>query len=163
MIYPKAAVAAFLRGTARRILDPDTIPLGEQDARALLTFASGIEAKRDPDAPDTRGTARRVRVRLFPLGGPDTDPAADTAPDLPADQPGSMLVASLPAMAAAVAALCFHFHGVEGVTGLDKADLDRGIRGLRVTLSRRGGEATWRLPYQVHGSKWMARVDVVTE
>lgn len=89
----------------------------------------------------------RVRVRLYEVDNPE--PLADTDPDLPAAAPGSTLLTTLPAMAEHVAKLAYSFHGVAHgeIKGLEPETLRHKLKSLRPTLSRRKGNATWRLPY----------------
>lgn len=108
--------------------------------------------------PDSRAAMWRMRVRLYPDARPG-DPAADSDPELPVDAPGAGVVAGLPGVAEELAALATAFHK-GAVTGLEEATLRHSLRSLRPTLHRRGGNAAWRVPYQVAGAGWLARVDV---
>lgn len=112
-----------------------------------------------PSGKDSRTTPRRIRVRLFKVGA--DEPAADTDAGLPASDPGTWLVNGLPAMAQALAMCAASYHEGAMIAGLDKAELERRIKGLRPTLSRRGGDAVWRVPYTVDDAPWQARVDVL--
>jgi hypothetical protein len=108
---------------------------------------------------DRRTTPRLIRVRLYQ--GDMPDPMADTDPDLPADAFGTWQVAGLPAMAEALQQVAAGYHGdAVAIMGLDTSTLLHRIKGLRPTLSRRGGNATWRVPYMVQGAAWRARVDL---
>lgn len=110
---------------------------------------------------DGRAVAWRVRVRLF---GPNNlkELAADSDPDLPVESLGATVLQGLPAVAEHVAALAMGFHGVP-CAGLDLGTLQHKIKGLRPTLSRRGGNATWRLNYSTPDGEWIARADLARE
>ena len=115
-------------------------------------------------SPDGRSASWRVRVRLFPAGSTYSrlvDPVADTDPELPRDAlTGSATITGLPAVAEYVADLASHYHGAPCV-GLDGPAMRHKLKGLRPTISRRGGNATWRLHYRSCGREWLACVDVV--
>ena len=146
MPFIPATDAKWLTDLANRI--------ASDDADRLRAIAAG-QTRTDTDA---RTTPRQIRIRLYKVGV--AEPMADSEPHLPPSQPGTWVVAGLPATAFALAQLAAVYHQGATITGLDKATLDRSINGLRPTLSRRGGEATWRVPYDVDGEPWMARIDV---
>lgn len=118
---------------------------------------------------DGRAARWRVRVRLYNAARMD-EPEADSDPDLPADRGGTEIVAGLPGVASHLAVLASTFHK-QACAGLDDATLRHRLKGFRPTLSRRGGEGVWRVPYRIfqagdafHGDSreqdWLARVDV---
>lgn len=138
---------------------------------------------------DGRATKWRCRARLYNMNRPD-EAEADSDPDRPADAMGETVLGGLPAVADWLATLArnFHagatstlarnFHAGADVTGLDGATLRHRLKALRPTISRRKGNAVWRVPYQVHAPRpeydgdrrgpaqvhtqdWMARVDVI--
>jgi hypothetical protein len=103
----------------------------------------------------------RVRVRLY-LPTHMDEPAADSDPDLSPDRPGDTVVAGLPAVALHVQELAEGYHG-GACEGLDEATLHHKLKGLRPTLSRRGGNAVWRLYYRYLTHEMFARVDIAKE
>jgi len=112
-----------------------------------------------PTDPDGRATNWRVRIRLY---GPQsaTEPEADTDPDLPPDKAGTAVVHGLPGVAEFLRDVATPAHAPSHLSGLEPDTLRHRLKSLRPTLSRRGGNATWRVPYQVDFKDWMARVDV---
>lgn len=116
-----------------------------------------------PEAEDNRTVSWRVRVRLYRDGFDAVQ--ADSDPDTPPDQLGDTVLRGLPAVADHLQALALGFHdgaAIDGVTlgGLRIDVLLHRLKALRPTLSRKGGAATWRVPYTVAGAAWTARVDV---
>ena len=111
---------------------------------------------------DGRVASWRVRVRLYRADRAD-EPEADSDPDLPPDKPGATILPGLPAVAEHLATLAQGFHA-GAAAGLDNATLRHRLKGLRPTISRRGGDAVWRVPYRVavagSAQDWLARVDV---
>lgn len=118
---------------------------------------------------DGRAARWRVRVRLYNDARP-SEPEADSDPDLPADAPGATILHGLPAVAEHLAVLAATFHR-QACAGLDDATLRHRLKSLRPTLSRRGGDAVWRVPYKIFQAgdafrgdsreqAWLARVDV---
>lgn len=121
--------------------------------------------------PDGRAKEWRVRIRLYAKTNMD-EPEADTDPDLAPDAPGTLLLAGLPQVANELARTAEAFHGT--VSGLGEQTLLHRLKSLRPTLSRRGGDAVWRVPYQVttregdftgesRVTEWLARVDIQRE
>jgi hypothetical protein len=114
---------------------------------------------------DRRAARWRVRVRLYLEGNPR--PSADTDPELPDDAPGTTVIAGLPGVAEHVADLARDFHGDAELIGLEMPTLRQRLKSLRPTLSRRGGNGVWRIPYMVKGPNRqlsaVARVDVIRE
>lgn len=119
---------------------------------------------------DKRAVRWRVRIRLYDLAYSDTEPMADTEPELHPTDPGTWEAAGLKGVADLVIQLAMNFHHTtEPLKGLEPERIDAKIPGLRPTLSRRGGNAVWRLPYDTqrtwdatgHRSPaWLARVDL---
>lgn len=117
---------------------------------------------------DGRSARWRVRVRLYNAAHM-SEVEADSDPDLPPESAGATVVTGLPGVAEHLAALAHGFHS-QPISGLDAATLRHSLKSLRPTLSRRGGNGTWRVSYRVDRSagivpadsqKWLARVDVV--
>lgn len=119
---------------------------------------------------DSRAAFWRCRFRLYRADGPD-EPEADTDPERGPELPGEQIIRGLPGVASELLALCQAFHGTGSLQGMDRKELHRRLRGLRPTLSRRKGNAVWRVPYDTYesftdGAKkrgWIARVDIVRE
>lgn len=107
---------------------------------------------------DGRTNKWRVRVRLFDSVHPN-DAAADTDPDLGPSESGVEIIAGLPNVAGFVAEIATSYHQTTCV-GLDGPTMRHKLKGLRPTLSRRGGNAVWRLPYRAAEQEWLARVDI---
>lgn len=133
---------------------------------ALLVDAVMAEANAMHTAAskeDGRAAMWRVRIRLYRENDPDTL-QADSDPDLSPDLPGTMVIDGLPKVGQALHRIAFLYHSQEGgdpaLQGLDSESLKQRIKSLRPTLSRRGGSATWRVPYVVRAERWIARVDV---
>lgn len=110
---------------------------------------------------DGRTNNWRVRVRLYAADRPN-DVIADSDPNSRPDAAGNDVVNGLPAVAELVATLAQAWHGAPCV-GLDSATLRHKLKGLRPTLSRRGGNAVWRLDYRTAISSYLARVDIQRE
>jgi hypothetical protein len=131
-------------------------PLAAVEAlrKTLLRMTGGIL--------DNRATYWRVRVRLYAAEHVD-DPVADSDPDAPPDAAGETVLRGLTAVAEHVALLAGSYHGLLCL-GLESATLRHKLKGLRPTLSRRKGNAVWRLSYTTHeatGTRdWLARVDI---
>lgn len=117
---------------------------------------------------DRRAAKWLCRFRLYDMRFPD-EPRADTDPERTADQPGTQIITGLPNVAIELGALAAAFHASPLLKGLHQAELERRLLGLRPTLSRRGGNAVWRVPYDTaeswsetkdHKAGWLARVDI---
>jgi hypothetical protein len=108
---------------------------------------------------DARTAKWRTRIRLYDAREPD-EVMADTDPDLPPGNDGAMVRSGLPAVAEWLAEVATDFHG-ETLGGLDMPTLRHKLKALRPTLSRRGGNAVWRVRYTSSRGEWLARVDVV--
>lgn len=127
--------------------------------------------------PDGRTQGWRVRVRLYLKTRMD-EPEADSDPDLPAELPGATMIYGLTNVADHLRILAADFHGAP-CAGLDSNTLAHRLKSLRPTISRRGGDAVWRVPYVVEVGRgraelaanglpasigvqdWLARVDIV--
>lgn len=118
---------------------------------------------------DGRSARWRVRIRLYNTARMD-EAEADSDPDLPADRMGAEIIEGLPGVTEHLAVLATAFHK-QACAGLDNATLLHRLKGFRPTLSRRGGEGTWRVPYRIYitgdafkgdsrEQDWLARVDV---
>lgn len=146
---------------------------GENNATALAAIWEGVRGQFDGGTPgelDGRTAKWRCRFRFY-RADEMSEPQADTDAELPADAPGSMVVAGLPNVAHEVLMLAQHLHGGMALRGLSREELDRRLRGLRPTLSRRGGNAVWRVPYDTLETfderalkqGWLCRVDIQRE
>lgn len=107
---------------------------------------------------DKRTRQWRVRIRLYDQARPQ-EPQADSDPELAPDAPGTMICSGLGGVADTVMVMAHQFHEAPCL-GLDAETLNAKIPGLRPTLSRRRGNAVWRLVYTVCGREWLARVDL---
>lgn len=153
--------AADVIAEAHNLPNADTLRLISQGLMTQFVGASSMEL-------DGRAARWRCRFRLYAAENMD-EPAADTDPELPPDAPGTTIIAGLPAVGTELAELASLFHGSAVLSGLSPEHIARGLRGLRPTLSRRGGNAAWRLHYDTletfRGTEtrkrgWLARVDV---
>lgn len=120
-----------------------------------------LEQIAPPPPQDGRKSLWRIRIRLYE--GQSDVPAADTDPELEPDQWGSWAVAGMDGIARAVASVAAGYHPDREIAGLDSATMAKRIRGFRPTLSRRGGNGVWRLPYEVDAEPWLCRVDVIKD
>lgn len=112
---------------------------------------------------DGRAAAWRVRVRLYDLAKSQDDPEADSDTDTAADYPGDMVLRGLPAVADYLAELAQAFHGGP-CAGMDAETMAHRLKSLRPTLSRRGGNARWRVPYSPPtNGEWLAVVNIARE
>lgn len=111
---------------------------------------------------DGRARSWRVRLRLYRAG--IESPEADSDPELSPESPGAESLPSLPAIIPWLRDTATAFHGCE-VDGLQHDTLVHRLRSVRPLLSRREKEGrtgvTWRVPYTVGDTGWMARVDIV--
>jgi hypothetical protein len=143
------------------------------NATALQTIWTGLSANFTPNRngdADARTAKWRCRFRLYREENGD-EPIADTDADQPPDRPGHAVIAGLPNVAAELVGIASGFHGKSPVVGLSREAMERRLKGLRPTLSRRGGNAVWRVPYRTienfNGQStergWLMRVDIVRE
>lgn len=118
---------------------------------------------------DKRAVRWRFRIRLYDMAVDELAPQADTDPELDAETMGTWEASGLRGVADAVIQVATTFHGTPMLKGLETERLDAKIPGLRPTLSRRGGNAVWRLPYDTlrtwdetghRPPGWLARVDL---
>lgn len=168
-----AALVAIM-GHMREAADTIAKDFNLDNASALSLLGRGIADQfREPSASgimDGRTAKWRCRFRIYSAQKMD-EPVADTDPELAADAPGTMVLAGLPNVATALAQIAVQFHERQQLAGLSSDELERRLRGLRPTLSRRGGEAVWRVPYDTLDSfndraltrGWMMRVDIRRE
>lgn len=165
------AVTAFAEKLSERVADYDVKAKIENDeitleldelppviGPAIETLLIAVEktvnaALRDEgdDMSDHRENAWATRVVL--LEG--KEPLADTHPDLPPDAFGDWQASGLKGVAALVRDLAVQFHG-EPPTGFDAETIKKRIASVRVTLSRRGGNAVWKIPYAVGDREYVA-------
>lgn len=127
-----------------------------------------------PDAPvgeaDGRTAKWRCRFRIYDTRNLD-DVVADSDDGLPPDHPGATVLSGLPNVAAEARELAKIFHEGKTLVGMSREELDRRLKSVRPTLSRRGGDAAWRVPYETmvdHGGivnrrSWLMRVDILRE
>lgn len=168
--YHKAIAASleYIRAHADAIASEH----GEHNATALAIIGEGVSGHftGPPGELDGRTAKWRCRFRFY-RADEMGEPQADTDAELPADAPGSMVVAGLPNVAHEVLMLAQHLHSGMALRGLSREELDRRLRGLRPTLSRRGGNAVWRVPYDTLETfderalkqGWLCRVDIQRE
>lgn len=113
---------------------------------------------------DGRAVKWRTRTRIYDRTRLGDEPVADTDPDLSPDAKGTSVLVGLPGVAMEVRELAHAYHETcqhpGPCVGLELVTLLHKLKGLRPTLSRRGGNAVWRLPYTVAGREWLARVDI---
>jgi hypothetical protein len=135
------------------------ISLPSASVALVSALSTALMTLNPASSMDRREVQWRVRVRLY-LAARHDEPQADSDPDLPPDKPGATLIAGLPGVAEYLATLATGFHEGATVSGLDEATLRHRLKSLRPTLSRRGGDAVWRVKYKAGGTDWLARVDV---
>jgi hypothetical protein len=162
-----AATLTHLRGHA----DAVATEFHVDNATALQTIWAGLEGHFAPGCngdADGRTARWRCRFRVYREG--QDEPEADSDAELRPDLPGTTVIAGLPNVASEVIALAAAFHSKAMVLGLSREELSRKLDGLRPTLSRRGGNAVWRLEYKTidmntHGTErnWLMRVDIIRE
>lgn len=138
------------------------------DARAAIMFALAPPPARD--IGDQRAVPWQVRFRIYSEKDGFAEPVADSDPDLPAGELGAEVIRGLPIVGDTAAAMAHEFHNVGPLRGLDQDTLAKKILGLRPTLSRRDGNAVWRLYYDTpdtfklaaphNKGGWMLRIDL---
>lgn len=120
-------------------------------------------------ANDGRAALWRFRFGIYDMWHDDTHPIADSAGDLEQDQDGIDFAAGLPALMLQISAAAVAFHDSQ-LPGMGHQDLERKIRGIRPTLSRKGGRGVVRIEYDTkatfseasdHSPRYLARVDIV--
>jgi len=131
-----------------------------------LAFHFHVPASLDND---NRAAYWRCRFRFYKHGR--DEPEQDTDSELPPDAPGTEIIRGLPAVATALLDYARVVHGNVALNGLSTGTLRESLRSLRPTLSRRKGNATWRLLYNTFETftdgkgppGWLARVDLLRE
>lgn len=136
---------------------------GEPDSKVLAELLDALNQHK-PISAKAEADKRTVRwrIRLF-LYAPNGQLVADTDPELPAESPGTIVVASLPGVAEEVHSTISRHYGAQKLDGVDMTTLLHRIKSLRPTLSRRGGNATWRVPFHMDDLPWRVDVDVRRE
>lgn len=118
---------------------------------------------------DGRIVKWRCRFRLYNMQTNPDEPVADSDPERHAGQPGIEIIAGLPEVANVLHQLAVQWHGTPALRGMDTEELHYKLKGLRPTISRRKGNATWRVSYDTpesfkdvpnHKPGWLARVDI---
>jgi hypothetical protein len=173
----KSAVATALGGLLthmREAADSIAADFNLDNMAAMSLLGRGIADQfQEPSAAavmDGRTAQWRCRFRIYDARN-NAEPVADTDPELAPGAPGTMVIAGLPNVATTLAQIASQFHGDHTLAGLSGEELSRRLRGLRPTLSRRGGTATWRVPYDTLQSyneramkrSWLMRVDISRE
>lgn len=165
--------AQELRELAARIHDPGPghyAPVGDHGTMELLERIAALLDKLEtpePKVADNRAKMWRCRFRIYDAQRAD-DVVADTDDDLPADAPGTAIIAGLPNVAVEAALIAKTFHddcGHGTVYKMTESDLARGLRGLRPTLHRNGGKGRWSINYTTGpiNRPWLMRIDIVKE
>lgn len=161
--------AAFLLSQLQVAADRIAADYDQDNATTLALLAQRVfEGFSSPAGlHDGRSANWRCRFRYYDQRQPD-EPKGDSDEGMPADFPGEMIVTGLPNVARMVLDLARQVHGTSALVGLTMPDLDRRLKGLRPTLSRRGGDAVWRIPYDTFETfnersvkrGWLVRVDI---
>jgi hypothetical protein len=119
---------------------------------------SPVEAARLLIPSDARAASWNVRLRVVDSDG---EVIADTDDERPHEAPGADVVHGLTEVAQWAAPILRAFHGTLQPEQTLLAFTSR-IPSLRTALCRSGtGRATWPVPYEVNGRRYIARVDVV--
>ena len=117
---------------------------------------------------DARTIPWRARFRFYTYARPD-EPSHDSDSELPPDAPGAEIFYGLRAVAASMVSYAATIHGTSYLPGLMPDDVERTLRGIRPTLSRRKGSAVIRVGYDTeatfttlpkHAPAFRVRVDV---
>jgi hypothetical protein len=136
---------------------------GEPESKVLAELLDAIN-KHKPIAAKAEADKRTVRWRIrLLLYAPSGELVADTDPELPPEAPGTIVVASLPGVAEELHSTIMRHYGGHKLEGVTMPELLHRIRSLRPTLSRRGGAATWRVPFKMDDLPWRVDVDVRKE
>jgi hypothetical protein len=148
---------------AQSLAEAANMPLQAAYEALLVEFMSRARSRTPAQLliADSRAAMWRVRVRLYRKENP-AEPEADSDDDLSPDAPGSTVIAGLPAVADHLMALAGGFHKC-ACGGLDEQTLRHRLKSLRPTLSRRGGNARWRVPYMTADGDWIAVVNIQRE
>lgn len=162
-----ASTLTHLRGHADAIGAEHRV----DNATALQTIWAGLEGHFAPGCNgDTDGRTAKWRCRFRIYRDGQDEPEADSDSELRPEAPGTLIISGLPNVAMEVIALAAAFHSKTMVLGLSREELARKLDGLRPTLSRRKGNAVWRLEYvtidtnaQSTERAWLMRVDIIRE
>lgn len=169
------AVQGQLNESIRRYADAIATDFQLSNVDTLATLMARAVRRWMPGngVSDRRTKPFRCRFRIYDMLNHPDEPYADTGEGTPVDTPGSdeWIIDGLPAVATMAVSLARKAHGPVQFHGLSSEDLARGLRGIRPTLSRRGGNAKWRLEYDTeetfseHTQKrgWLMRVDIIRE
>lgn len=143
--------------------------------RRLLTHCPACHVNLDAARSelDGRTKAYRTRLRLYDTHAPSADDpmaGADSAEGYPADHPGVDTVRGTPTALTEASALAHAYHTC-GLHGLDHETLERKGRNLRTDMTRNGGWAVVRLPYDTAESftegrqppRYLLRLDIRRE
>lgn len=158
------------RRAVDRIADTHNLDNPATAKKLLLRFVDHVGGEKAPAGElDGRTAQWRCRFRIY--NPAHDDPIADSDDELSPDKPGAMVVSGLPNVALEVRELARAFHVGKAIMGLSGEELERRLKGLRPTLSRKGGVAVWRVPYEtVEGQgttsarkSWLMRVDIIRE
>lgn len=142
----------------------------EAAAQALLSYLRTFEIGL---AVDGRSVPWRARLRLYSEADGFSEPVADSDPNTPPDEPGALVLHSLPDVCGWIAELACLHHGV-ACAGLSRDALKRKLPGVRTQLTnRKNGTATLRVSYSVlvrgkfdgllQPANMLARCDIVRE
>jgi hypothetical protein len=121
---------------------------------------------------DGRAGTWRYRVRLYDMEVNPDEPMVDSDADLAPDKPGRETIRGLWRVLTDTATAAAEHHGGQQLRGLGPQDQERKLRGIRPTLSRNKGRATFRIGYDTpaswrdnpnHEPRYLARVDVLKE
>lgn len=167
-----AGATSAVLDTLRQASDSIASTYQESNAVVLATLWSRVAGhfKAGPNENDARSAKWRCRFRIYRKDDLN-DPVADSDDEMPSDRPGSMVISGMPNVATELAVLAAIFHGKASVLGLSRQELERRLNALRPTLSRRKGNAVWRVPYytsekfndQTRERGWLMRVDIIRE
>jgi hypothetical protein len=148
--------AAHVALEIRRHAEAISLAFGERrddiDHVIRVALAPTRTQQRADPAKDGRAATWLCRFRIYSDLDNFAEPIADSDDDLEPGAPGTTLVKGLRAVADYGVQLAVAFHNVGMLSGLDDDTLDMKVNGLRPTLSRRGGNAVWRLQYNTPNS-----------
>lgn len=150
---------AHVRAAASKL----ALQSGEPESKILAQLLDALDKHKPVGAQaekDKRAVYWRIRIQLF---NPAGDLVADTDPERAQEAPGTEVVRSLPAVAERLNETLQSFHTGQQLGGVTMPELTHRIKSLRPTLSRRGGNASWRVPYMAGNLPWRAHVDVRRE
>lgn len=143
------------------------------NGETLGAILGGLAAAFTQHKVDTDGRAVkwRCRFRIYDQRkGRDAAPEADSEYPAEADQPGTWIITSLPAVCSEAAAMARQLHPGGALLGLGAENLAKVLRGFRPTLSRNNGRGTMRFYYDNFESfkddgnpAYLIRVDIEKE